>query len=39
MSIGIKEVTSLFYREEEKEDWVDEEEDWDDDEWSDDDDW
>ena len=33
------EVTSLFHREEENDDWVDEEEDWEDDEWEDDDDW
>jgi hypothetical protein len=31
------EVTSLFRKEEEDEDWVDEEEDWDDDEWDEDD--
>ena len=33
------EVNSLFHRDEENDDWVDEEEDWEDDEWEDDDDW
>jgi hypothetical protein len=37
--VTIIEVISLFFVEEEKDEWVDEEEDWDDDEWSDDDDW
>jgi hypothetical protein len=37
MSVSISEVESLFFADEEEDQWEDEEEDWDDDEWDDDD--